>query len=93
MLLEVDGIQVDSALEYLALLRTYTPGAKVVLTLLRGVDELKSELRPGDRVAESEGVRVDTLETFILQIEATLGRLPLRLGVCHGNRGYLVEMP
>lgn len=45
VILEVDGVQIDSASEYLALLRTYPPGAKVVLTALRGVNELNIELR------------------------------------------------
>ena len=138
VLLEIDGVQVDSASEYLSLLRTYAPGEKVALTLLRGVDELESsvslaelpadyalryfervfglvaakdrlgvvitrvlanspaaqiELRPGDRIAEVEGVRVDTLETFVARIEATLGRLPLKLTIFRGNQGYLVELP
>lgn len=138
VLLEIDGVQIDSASEYLSLLRTYAPGTKVMLTLLRGVDELQSEirlsklpagyalhyferifglviandqrgivvarvlpkspaalieLRPGDRIAEVEGVHVDTLESFTARVEATLGRLPLKLGVFRGNRGYLVEMP
>jgi serine protease Do len=138
VVLEVDGVQTDSASEYLSLLRTYSPGAKVPLTLLRGVDEraitirlaelpdgyaesyfrrvfglevdedqrgivvsrvlsnspaARIELRPGDRIAEVEGVRVETLETFFYRIEANLGRLPLRLGVFRGNQGYLVELP
>ena len=45
VILEVDGVQTDSASEYLSLLRTYPPGAKIVLTLLRGVDELKTTIR------------------------------------------------
>lgn len=42
VILEVDGVQTDSASEYLSLLRTYPPGAQVALTLLRGVDEQKA---------------------------------------------------
>ena len=138
VILEVDGIQIDSASEYLSLLRTYAPGSKTLLSLLRGVDELqlevsltelpsgyaldyfarifglrivddsrgivvsqvlpkspaaRIEMRPGDLIAEIEGEPVDTLVSFVSRIEATLGRLPLRLGVFRGNRGYLVEMP
>jgi serine protease Do len=138
VILEVDGVQTDSASEYLSLLRTYPPGAKVPLTLLRGVDELQItlpltelpadyamryfkrvfglvvdedqrgvvisqviskspaaliELRPGDRITEIDGLRVNTLDTFFARIEATLGRLPLRLGVFRGKQGYLVELP
>ena len=138
VILEVDGIQVDSATEYFSLLRTFPPGSKVVLTLLRGVDELQTkirlvelpagyarsyvkrilglvvdqdrqglvvsqvmadspaariELRPGDRIVEVAGVRVDDLQAFDARIEATLGRLPLKFAVFRGNRGYLVELP
>jgi serine protease Do len=45
VILEVDGVQVDSASEYLSLLRTYPPGAKLPLTLLRGIDELVVTVR------------------------------------------------
>ncbi len=138
VILEVEGIQVDSAGEFLSLLRTFPPGSTVVLTLLRGVDELQKtvrlgelpagyvsdyvkrifglvveqdrqglvvtrvmanspaarlELRPGDRIVEVEGVRVEDLQTFVKRIEATLGRLPLKFAVFRGNRGYLVELP
>jgi serine protease Do len=138
VVLEVDGVQTDSASEYLALLRTYPPGAKITLTLLRGeeilgetinLDELppgyamhylerifgllveedrqgivitkvlsrspaaQIELRPGDRITELAGVRVDSLEAFVVRIEETLGRLPLRFTLFRGQRGYLVEMP
>jgi serine protease Do len=52
VLLAIDGVQVDSASEYLSLLRTYAPGEKVSLTLLRGVNEMESSVRlaelPGD---------------------------------------------
>ncbi len=41
VILEVDGIQTDSASEYLSLLRTYPPAAKVKLVILRGEDELE----------------------------------------------------
>jgi serine protease Do len=44
VILAVDGVQVDSAAEYLSLLRTYPPGAAVELSLLRGVDELQVNL-------------------------------------------------
>jgi serine protease Do len=138
VILEVAGIQVDSAGEFLALLRTFPPGSNVVLTLLRGVEELQKtirtaelpagyassyvkrifglvveqdpqglvvgrvvadspaarlELRPGDRIVEVEGLRVDDLQAFVARIEATLGRLPLKFAVFRGNRGYLVELP
>ena len=138
VILEVDGIQVDSAAEYLSLLHTFPPGSKVALTLLRGIDELQTtirlaelpagyasryvkrifglvvdqdqqgivvakvvdnspaarlELRPGDRIVEVQGVRVDDLQAFNARIEATLGRLPLKFAVFRGNRGYLVELP
>ena len=45
VILEVDGVPVDSADEFLALLRTFPPGHKVGLTLLRGVDELHASVR------------------------------------------------
>ena len=45
VVLEVDGVQVDSVSEYLSLLRTYPPGAQVELTFLRGVDEQQVRLR------------------------------------------------
>ena len=138
VILEVDGVQTDSASEYLALLRTYPPGAKITLTLLRGEEVLgktinlyelppdyamnylerifgllveeelqgivitkvlprspaaQIELRPGDRITELAGVRVDSLETFVARVEETLGRLPLRFTLFRGQRGYLVEMP
>ena len=138
VILEVDGVQTDSALEYLALLRTYPPGAKIILSLLRGEEELSKtinlvelppgyamlylerifglaveedrqgvvitkvlskslaaeiELRPGDRITELEGVRVESLEAFVARMEETLGRLPLRFTLFRGQRGYLVEMP
>ncbi len=138
VILEVDGVQADSASEYLALLRTYPPGEKIMLTLLRGeevlsqtinLDELppgyamrylerifgllveedrqgivitkvlsrspaaQIELRPGDRITELAGVRVDSLEAFVARVEETLGRLPLRFTLFRGQRGYLVEMP
>jgi S1-C subfamily serine protease len=51
------------------------------------------ELKPGDRITELEGVRVDNLETFVARMEETLGRLPLRFTLFRGQRGYLVEMP
>ncbi len=44
VILGVDGVQTDSASEYLSLLRTYPPGAEVQLTLLRGIDESKTTL-------------------------------------------------
>jgi S1-C subfamily serine protease len=44
VILGVDGVQTDSASEYLSLLRTYPPGAEVQLTLLRGIDERKTTL-------------------------------------------------
>jgi serine protease Do len=138
VILEVDGVQTESASEYLALLRTYPPGAKIVFKLLRGVVEINRELsldelppgyamnyfvrifgleveedrqglvvsrvlpnspasqielRPGDRIAEIEGVRVDTLKDMAARVEATLGRIPLRFTLFRGQRGYLVEMP
>lgn len=138
VILEVDGVQAESASEYLALLRTYPPGATIVLKLLRGVDEISRELslvelppgyamnyfvrifgleveedrqglvvsrvlpnspaaqielRPGDRIVEIEGARVDTLKDMAARVEATLGRLPLRFTLFRGQRGYLVEMP
>jgi serine protease Do len=138
VILEVDGVQADSASEYLALLRTYPPGEKISLTLLRGEEVLNQtinlvelpsgyalnyferifgllveedrqgiviakvlsrspaaqiELRPGDRITEVEGVRVDSLEAFVARLEETLGRLPLRFTLFRGQRGYLVEMP
>jgi serine protease Do len=138
VILEVDGVQTDSASEYLALLRTYPPGAKIILMLLRGEEVLSQtieladfpqgyalnylerifgllveedrqgivitkvfsrspaaqiELRPGDRIAELEGVRVDSLEAFVARLKETLGRLPLRFTLFRGQRGYLVEMP
>jgi serine protease Do len=138
VVLAVDGVQTDSASEYLALLRTYPPGSKIKLTLLRGEKELSQtintveipqgyaltyferifgilveedrqglvikkvlskspaaqiELRPGDRITELEGVRVDSLDAFVAQVEETLGRLPLRFTLFRGQRGYLVELP
>jgi serine protease Do len=45
VILEVDGVPVDSAAEYLALLRTFPPGRKVGLVLLRGVEELQVTVR------------------------------------------------
>jgi serine protease Do len=39
VILEVDGIQVDSASEYLSLLRTYPPEAEAKLAVLRGEGE------------------------------------------------------
>ena len=138
VILEVDGVQTDSASEYLALLRTHPPGAEIILTLLRGEEVLSQtikltelppgyamlylerifglsveedrqgivitkvlsrspaaqiELRPGDRITELEGVRVDSQESFVARIEETLGRLPLRFTLFRGQRGYLVEMP
>jgi serine protease Do len=138
VILEVDGVQTDSASEYLALLRTHPPGAEIILTLLRGEEVLSQtikltelppgyamlylerifglsveedrqgivitkvlsrspaaqiELRPGDRITELEGVRVDSQEAFVARIEETLGRLPLRFTLFRGQRGYLVEMP
>jgi serine protease Do len=138
VILEVDGVQTDSASEYLALLRTHPPGAEIILTLLRGEEVLSQtikltelppgyamlylerifglsveedrqgivitkvlsrspaaqiELRPGDRITELEGVRVDSQEAFVARMEETLGRLPLRFTLFRGQRGYLVEMP
>ncbi len=138
VILEVDGTRVDSASEYLSLLRTYPPGAEVKLVLLRGEDELEAvvklaelpadyafsyfarvfgikvdedpqgvlvaevlhdspaariELRRGDRLVEIEGQRVENLREFASRIEATLGRLPLRLVIYRGNRGYIIELP
>jgi len=45
VILEVDDIQTDSASEYLSLLRTYPPTAKVKLAVLRGEDELEVVVR------------------------------------------------
>ena len=45
VILEVDGIQVDSASEYLSLLRTYPPEAEVKLTVLRGEDEVEAVVK------------------------------------------------
>jgi serine protease Do len=45
VILEVNGIQTDSASEYLSLLRTYPPGANVLITLLRGVEEKQVTIR------------------------------------------------
>lgn len=45
VILYVDDVQVDSASEYLSLLRTYPPGVQVKLTLLRGVEEFSTTLR------------------------------------------------
>ena len=44
VILEVDGVQTDSASEYLALLRTYPPGATITLTLLRGEEVLSQTI-------------------------------------------------
>lgn len=138
VILEVDGIQVDSASEYLSLLRTYPPDAEVKLALLRGegetvavvkLDELprnyafkyfarqfgivveedsqgvlvaevlenspaaRIEMRPGDRLVEIEGLRIENLQAFESRVEATLGRLPLRFTIYRGNRGYIIELP
>lgn len=138
VILEVDRVQIDSASEYLALLRTYPPGSNILLTLLRGEEEMHKtlslaelpagyamsylerifgllveedrqglvivkvlprslaaqiELRPGDRITELEGSRVDNLQALSARVEETLGRLPLRFTLFRGQRGYLVEMP
>ncbi len=138
VILEIDAIQTDMASEYLSLLRTYPPGEKLKLRLLRGEEELdlkiqlaelpqdyalmyfedvfglaveedvqgivvdkvlpnsaasRIELRPGDRIVEIEGARIDSMKSFITRVEATLGRLPLRFAIYRGNRGYLVEIP
>ena len=138
VILEVDRVQIDSASEYLALLRTYPPGSDILLTLLRGEEEIEKtlslaelppgyamsylerifgilveedrkglvivkilprspaaqiELRPGDRITELEGSRVDNLQALSARVEETLGRLPLRFTLFRGQRGYLVEMP
>jgi len=45
VILEVDGIQVDSASEYLSLLRTYPPETEVKLIVLRGEDEDEAVLK------------------------------------------------
>jgi serine protease Do len=138
VILGIDGIQTDMASEYLALLRSYPPGEKLTLRLLRGEEELdlqvqltelprdyamnyfsnvfglvvaedmqgvviekvlpdsaaaRIELRPGDRLVEIEGLRIDSLKSFIARVEETLGRLPLRFAIYRGTRGYLVELP
>jgi serine protease Do len=138
VILDLDGVQTDSVSEYLSLMHTYSPGSNVVLSLLRGIDQLqitfkladlpadyainylqrifglvvdqdgqgvfisrvlrnspaaRIELRPGDRITEIEGVRIEDLKAFFTRIETTLGRLPLRFSVFRGNRGYLIEIP
>ncbi len=47
----------------------------------------------GDRIAEVDGVEVQTLEEFAEVIADRLGRLPLTFLVVRGNRGYLIELP
>ena len=138
VILELDGIPVDSASEYLSLLRTYPPGAKVKLVLLRGEGEIEAvvelaelppdyafsyfarvfgivvdedsqgvkvaevlndspaariEMRQGDRLVEIQGQGIKNLREFESRVEATLGRLPLRLVIYRGNRGYIIELP
>ncbi|MGW8313749.1 MAG: trypsin-like peptidase domain-containing protein, partial [Desulfuromonadales bacterium] len=138
VILDLDGVQTDSVSEYLSLLHTYSPGSRVLLTMLRGVEQIpitfkltelpdgyaehylqrifglivdqddqgvyitrvlqnspaaQIELRPGDRITELEGIRVENLQAFFAGIETSLGHLPLRFSVFRGNRGYLVEMP
>ena len=138
VILEVDGIQVNSASEYLSLLRTYPPGAEIKLILLRGEGEVEAlvklaelprdyafsyfarvfgivvdedpqgvmvaevlndspaariEIRRGDRLVEIAGQSVENLREFQTRVEATLGRLPLRLVIYRGSRGYIIELP
>jgi S1-C subfamily serine protease len=65
----------------------------VITKILPRSPAAQIELRPGDRITELEGIRVDNLETFVARMEETLGRLPLRFTLFRGQRGYLVEMP
>ena len=65
----------------------------VITKVLSRSPAAQIELRPGDRITELEGVRVDSLEAFVARMEENLGRLPLRFTLFRGQRGYLVEMP
>ena len=65
----------------------------VVSNVLPDSPAARIELRPGDRIVEIEGEGVTSLENLVSQIEANLGRLPLRLTIYRGNRGYLVTLP
>lgn len=55
VILAVDGVQTDSGGEFLALMRTYPPGSRISLAVLRGVDEqtipLQTAKLPPDYVA------------------------------------------
>lgn len=48
VILAVDGVRTDSAGEFLALLRTYPPGTRLDLHVLRGVEERHVNLRTED---------------------------------------------
>jgi len=65
----------------------------VVSNVLPDSPAARIELRPGDRIVEIEGEGVTSLENLVSQIEANLGRLPLRLTIYRGNQGYLVTLP
>lgn len=65
----------------------------VVSNVLPDSPAARIELRPGDRIVEIEEEGVRSLENLVSQIEANLGRLPLRLTIYRGNRGYLVTLP
>ncbi len=47
VLLSLDGVDVESPEEFLAVLRTYTPGDKVKLRILRGMEVMEGETRLG----------------------------------------------
>jgi len=50
-------------------------------------------IEPGDRIAEVDGVAVDSLVTYRALLEERIGREPLRFLIVHGGRGYYVDLP
>ena len=95
--INLDELPPDYAMNYLdrifGLLVEEELQGIVITKVLPRSPAAQIELRPGDRITELEGVRVDSLETFVARVEETVGRLPLRFTLFRGQRGYLVEMP
>lgn len=98
VILEVDGIQVNSASEYLSLLRTYPPGAKIKLILLRGEAEVEAVVKlaelPPDYAfsyfARVFGIVVDEDPQGVLVNEVLKGSPAARIEIRRGDR--LVEI-
>ena len=68
-------------------------GGVVVKEVEKGSPADRIGIEAGDKIAEVDGVSVDSLTNYRDVLEERIGREPLRFLIVRGNRGYYVDLP